>query len=58
LDFFASKKIKNAMENNPKRNIYYTFRQIFFFKASESIVIAFRIVYHSIPDFFLRKKFQ
>jgi hypothetical protein len=43
------------MENNPKRNIYYTFCHIFFFKSSEGIVIAFRIVFHSILDFFRRK---
>jgi hypothetical protein len=43
------------MENNPKRNIYYTFCHIIFcFCFSENIVIAFRIVFHSIPD--LKKK--
>jgi hypothetical protein len=36
------------MENNPKRNIYYTFCHIIFcFCSSESIVIAFRIVFHN-----------
>jgi hypothetical protein len=46
------------MENNPKRNIYYMFCHIIFFLSSESIVIAFSIVFHSISDFFRRKNFQ
>jgi hypothetical protein len=37
------------MENNPKRSIYYTF-------SSESIAIAFRIVFHSNLIFFFREK--
>jgi hypothetical protein len=50
LEIFYSKKIKYTMENSPKRNIYYTFCHIIFI-SSESIVIAFRIVFYSISDF-------
>jgi hypothetical protein len=46
------------MEINLKLNIYYTLRHIIFFKSLERIVIAFRIVFRSIPDFFRRKNFQ
>jgi hypothetical protein len=48
LEIFCSKKIKYTMENSPKRNIYYTFCHIIFFLSSESIVIAFRFVFHSV----------
>jgi hypothetical protein len=45
------------MENNPKRNMYLLHvLSYYFFLSSESIVIAFRIVFHSISDFFRRKK--
>jgi hypothetical protein len=42
------------MGNNPKRNIYYTLSFIFFW-SSKSIVIAFSIGFHSIPDFFRKQ---
>jgi hypothetical protein len=47
------------MENNPKRNIYYTFCQIFFFNLQKVLLLRlalFSIV--GIPDFFRRKNFQ
>jgi hypothetical protein len=47
------------MENNPKRNIYYMFRQIIFFLKLQKVLLLrlglFTIVY---LIFFLRKKFQ
>jgi hypothetical protein len=59
LEFFSSKKIKYTMENNPKRNIYYMFRQIIFFLKLQKVLLLrlglFTIVY---LIFFLRKKFQ
>jgi hypothetical protein len=50
---FSSKKIKHTIENNPKRN-NNTFLNN---NMTERIInITFRIVFHSILDFFWKKK--
>jgi hypothetical protein len=52
---FSSKKIKHTIENNPKRN-NNTFLNN---NMTERIInITFRIVFHSILDFFRRKNVQ
>jgi hypothetical protein len=39
LEIFSSKKINYTMENNPKRNIYYTFCHIIFFFNLQKVLL-------------------
>jgi hypothetical protein len=39
LEIFCSKKIKYTMENNPKRNIYYTFCHIIIFFNLQKVLL-------------------